>query len=194
MTTAVEAPSTTDPIVELRDWLADNWDPDLSVAEWWERLGLSGWAAPLAAGRLLRPRPQPQRRDACRANDHRVRRALGADGHGDRPGVADDRHARNARADRAVHPRRSHRPARVGASCSVSPARDRISPGSRRGRSAMATCGSSTVRRSGRRAVTSPISACCWPARIRPCRSIRASVGSRSTCTSPASRCARCAR
>ncbi len=36
-----------DPVEELRDWLAGNWDPDLSVAEWWERLGLAGWAAPL---------------------------------------------------------------------------------------------------------------------------------------------------
>ena len=31
---------------ELRDWLSDNWDPDLTVAQWWERLGTSGWAAP----------------------------------------------------------------------------------------------------------------------------------------------------
>jgi alkylation response protein AidB-like acyl-CoA dehydrogenase len=36
-----------DPIEELRDWLADNWDPELTVAAWWERLGLAGWAAPL---------------------------------------------------------------------------------------------------------------------------------------------------
>ena len=31
---------------ELHEWLEQNWDPDLTVAEWWERLGLSGWAAP----------------------------------------------------------------------------------------------------------------------------------------------------
>lgn len=31
---------------ELQDWLNDNWDPDLTVAQWWERLGLAGWAAP----------------------------------------------------------------------------------------------------------------------------------------------------
>src|SRR5579862_9402957 len=31
---------------ELRSWLEQNWDPDLTVAEWWERLGLAGWAAP----------------------------------------------------------------------------------------------------------------------------------------------------
>ena len=32
---------------ELQDWLEKSWDPDLTVGEWWERLGLSGWAAPL---------------------------------------------------------------------------------------------------------------------------------------------------
>ncbi len=47
MTSTESAPRTTDPIEELRDWLTDNWDPDLSVAEWWERLGLAGWAAPI---------------------------------------------------------------------------------------------------------------------------------------------------
>jgi alkylation response protein AidB-like acyl-CoA dehydrogenase len=31
---------------ELRGWLAKNWDPDLTVGEWWERLGLAGWSAP----------------------------------------------------------------------------------------------------------------------------------------------------
>ena len=31
---------------ELRSWLEQNWDPDLTVGEWWERLGLSGWATP----------------------------------------------------------------------------------------------------------------------------------------------------
>jgi alkylation response protein AidB-like acyl-CoA dehydrogenase len=37
----------SDPVDEVRDWLADNWDPALRVAEWWERLGHAGWAAPL---------------------------------------------------------------------------------------------------------------------------------------------------
>jgi alkylation response protein AidB-like acyl-CoA dehydrogenase len=31
---------------EVTAWLEDNWDPDLTVAEWWQRLGPSGWAAP----------------------------------------------------------------------------------------------------------------------------------------------------
>ena len=32
----------TDVIAELQSWLEQNWDPDLTVAEWWERLGLAG--------------------------------------------------------------------------------------------------------------------------------------------------------
>jgi alkylation response protein AidB-like acyl-CoA dehydrogenase len=39
--------SNADEVIEeLRSWLSDNWDPDLSVAQWWERLGTAGWAAP----------------------------------------------------------------------------------------------------------------------------------------------------
>ena len=38
--------TTTDPVTEVKEWLSANWDPDLSVSEWWERLGTSGWAAP----------------------------------------------------------------------------------------------------------------------------------------------------
>ena len=36
---------TGDVLSELRDWLGANWDPDLTVGDWWERLGLAGWAA-----------------------------------------------------------------------------------------------------------------------------------------------------
>jgi alkylation response protein AidB-like acyl-CoA dehydrogenase len=36
-----------DRISALRDWLSDNWDPDLTVAEWWNLLALAGWSAPL---------------------------------------------------------------------------------------------------------------------------------------------------
>jgi alkylation response protein AidB-like acyl-CoA dehydrogenase len=31
---------------ELRTWLEENWDPDLTVGDWWERLGTAGWVAP----------------------------------------------------------------------------------------------------------------------------------------------------
>jgi alkylation response protein AidB-like acyl-CoA dehydrogenase len=47
--TMTSAPVTTDPdplLDELDAWLAVNWDPDHTVAEWWERLGLAGWSAP----------------------------------------------------------------------------------------------------------------------------------------------------
>jgi alkylation response protein AidB-like acyl-CoA dehydrogenase len=37
---------TDNQLDELRTWLADNWNPDSTVAEWWELLGTSGWGAP----------------------------------------------------------------------------------------------------------------------------------------------------
>ncbi len=43
---ATDTTETAERLRELRAWLGDNWDPDLTVAEWWERLGLAGWAAP----------------------------------------------------------------------------------------------------------------------------------------------------
>ncbi len=38
----------TDELVrdEVRTWLGDNWDPEITLAEWWDRLCESGWAAP----------------------------------------------------------------------------------------------------------------------------------------------------
>jgi hypothetical protein len=102
MTSTAPAPSATDPIAELRDWLADNWDPDLSVGEWWERLGLSGWAAPLLPvdcyGRGM------NRSDALRVGRTIAESARRTRGHGDRARLADHRNARDSRADRAVHP------------------------------------------------------------------------------------------
>ncbi len=47
MTDTLSSTSDTDQLLdELRTWLHENWDPDLTVAEWWQRLGTSGWAAP----------------------------------------------------------------------------------------------------------------------------------------------------
>jgi alkylation response protein AidB-like acyl-CoA dehydrogenase len=37
---------TADVTVEVTAWLDEQWDPDLTVAEWWDRLCDSGWAAP----------------------------------------------------------------------------------------------------------------------------------------------------
>jgi len=44
--TATETVGTEALLSDLRAWLTSNWDPDLTVAEWWERLGLAGWSAP----------------------------------------------------------------------------------------------------------------------------------------------------
>jgi alkylation response protein AidB-like acyl-CoA dehydrogenase len=33
-------------VAELREWLAANWDPDLTVREWWSRLADAGYAYP----------------------------------------------------------------------------------------------------------------------------------------------------
>ncbi len=42
----ITATATTDIAEQVRDWLAAAWDPDRTVADWWEQLGLAGWAAP----------------------------------------------------------------------------------------------------------------------------------------------------
>src|SRR4051812_32716339 len=44
--TTTEQSTNADIVDELRAWLEENWDPDLAVGEWWERLGMAGWAAP----------------------------------------------------------------------------------------------------------------------------------------------------
>ncbi len=37
----------TDQVLdELHEWLVAQWDPELTVGAWWERLGLAGWSAP----------------------------------------------------------------------------------------------------------------------------------------------------
>jgi alkylation response protein AidB-like acyl-CoA dehydrogenase len=39
-------PTAEDVRTEIKAWLEENWDPDLTVAEWWDRLAQSGYAAP----------------------------------------------------------------------------------------------------------------------------------------------------
>ncbi len=49
MTTTTDANDTTstaDVVDELTAWLESNWDPELTVGEWWQLLGLAGWSAP----------------------------------------------------------------------------------------------------------------------------------------------------
>jgi len=46
MTDTLAAATSEETLDELQAWLDGNWDPDLTVAQWWELLGLAGWAAP----------------------------------------------------------------------------------------------------------------------------------------------------
>src|SRR5438045_3266252 len=39
-------PSMGDVIDDLNKFLDTEWDPDLTVGDWWEKLGLAGWSAP----------------------------------------------------------------------------------------------------------------------------------------------------
>ncbi|MDQ1508263.1 MAG: hypothetical protein QOG50_107 [Actinomycetota bacterium] len=39
-------PSVEDVRVEVKQWLEENWNPELTVAEWWDILARSGYAAP----------------------------------------------------------------------------------------------------------------------------------------------------
>ena len=98
-----------DLLDELQSWLEDNWDPDLSVGEWWQRLGLAGWAAPglplSAYGRGRRSQrlgPRPER-------DRRVRRTRCAGWARPAAGGADHRHPRHPGADRPLRARHRHR-------------------------------------------------------------------------------------
>jgi alkylation response protein AidB-like acyl-CoA dehydrogenase len=58
-----------DPVDDLVAWLELNWDPDLTVAAWWERLGRSGWAAPMLP-------PQRYGRGLSRGDALRVTRVI----------------------------------------------------------------------------------------------------------------------
>jgi alkylation response protein AidB-like acyl-CoA dehydrogenase len=46
MTDTTVTTSTDRVLDELHEWLATQWDPELTVGDWWERLGLAGWSAP----------------------------------------------------------------------------------------------------------------------------------------------------
>jgi alkylation response protein AidB-like acyl-CoA dehydrogenase len=42
----VSLPSVEDVRIEVKKWLEENWNPDLTVAQWWDILARSGYAAP----------------------------------------------------------------------------------------------------------------------------------------------------
>ena len=45
-TTVVEAPTVEAVTTELTSWLEENWNPDMTLAEWWGRLAADRWAHP----------------------------------------------------------------------------------------------------------------------------------------------------
>ena len=154
---------------ELQDWLEKSWDPDLTVGEWWERLGMSGWAAPTAARRLLRPRAVAGRRARRPADDRGVRRRSGAPiGMGlmlAAPTIAT--HGTREQIERYIPDVVTGD--RAWCQLFSEPGAGSDLAGLTTERSATATCGSSTARRSGRPAASSPTSACCSPAPIPTC-------------------------
>ena len=46
MTDTIESGAAGDVVAEVTAWLDQHWNPDRTVGEWWELLGLAGWAAP----------------------------------------------------------------------------------------------------------------------------------------------------
>jgi alkylation response protein AidB-like acyl-CoA dehydrogenase len=47
VTNTVAAPvDDADLLAEVSAWLDEHWDPDLTVAQWWDLVGRAGWAAP----------------------------------------------------------------------------------------------------------------------------------------------------
>ncbi len=45
-TTTIQAPTAEAVTAELTAWLDDNWDPEITLAEWWTRLAVGRWAHP----------------------------------------------------------------------------------------------------------------------------------------------------
>jgi len=47
MSDTLNAATLQDELVdELQAWLSESWDPELTVEQWWQLLGLAGWSAP----------------------------------------------------------------------------------------------------------------------------------------------------
>ena len=185
---------SADFVATLKDWLGANWDPDLTVGAWWERLGLSGWAAPGLPETCFGQGPVPGGGGAGPGGHRRVRRPRAPRWPGDDAGGADHRHPAARPTSGSAMSGPSSRAPRPGASCSASRAPARTWPACRPGRSATGTAGWSRGRRCGPRAARWPTWACCWPAPTPTSPSTRASPTSPSICANPEWRCAPCGR
>ena len=158
-------PSPTDDLTaEVTAWLEENWDPDLTVEEWWDRLGRSGWAVPTWPVEWYG-------KGLSRAEGVRVQQAIGTFGALGAPGGLGTLLAGPTitvhgtdEQKRALPARHRHRQEGLVPAVQRAGRRAPTSPGSTRAPSSTATSGSSTGRRCGPRAGTGPTSACCSPA------------------------------
>ena len=68
---------TDDPALDVDAWLEENWDPDLTVAEWWTRLADARLAHPMlprrggGTGRGTRPLSWSGRWSGAKPSDRR---------------------------------------------------------------------------------------------------------------------------
>ena len=92
-----------DVVDEVTSWLEENWDTEITVGEWWDRLGTSGWAFPALPADWYG-------RGLSREDGIRVQQAIGKFGALGRPDGArhaargtNDRGARHRRAEGALH-------------------------------------------------------------------------------------------
>ena len=118
--TADRTTTSGDPVAEVKDWLADNWDPDLTVAEWWERLGDLGVGRAHLAVRLVRQGPEPRRGRARSSRPSPSSAPSPPPGPGPHAGRSHHRRARHRRAEAALPARHRHRAEGPGASSSAS--------------------------------------------------------------------------
>jgi hypothetical protein len=175
-------PGRDELLSDLRAWLKQNWDPDLTVGDWWERLGTAGWSAPglptNAYGRDI------ARADAVLvANEIATFGALGAPaGLGlllAAPTIAT--HGTQEQID--LYVRDIVTGQKAWCQLFSEPQAGSDLAGLQTKASRTATSGSSTARRCGPRAASTPIWACCWPERTPTCPSIKASPTSPSRCS-----------
>ena len=181
-------------VARSRQWLADNWDPDLALLDWRRKLVESGWATPTWPAEWY-GRGLPGWADPIVHEEFAAVGAVGTAVGGGMGLAAPTLLAHGSddlkrRAAAARHHRRGHVVPAVQRADATAP----TSPAWRRTPSATATSGSSTARSCGARAPTTPTSGCCSPAPTPTSRSTAASATSCCRCTSPASRSARCTR
>ena len=174
---------------EVRAWLKANWDPQLGLVEW-----RNNWPIPAGACRTGRSSGTAA---ACRCARCRRRRgvraagAVGAAETGPRMLAAATMLAHGSDAIKEKFLRRILTGEDTWCQLFSEPGSGSDLAGATTRADSTARSGSSTARRCGTPARTTPTRACCSRAPTGMRRSIRGSPTSSSTCASPACRCCR---